>query len=63
MNKEIKTEFQNGIESINKLITTMYPEINKTQLHLIDAEVKNIVRETIINIGNNISALTNDITI
>ena len=63
MNQEIKTDFQNGIERINKLITLIYPEIDKTHLHLIDAEVKSIVRETIINIGNNISALTNDITL
>lgn len=62
MNQEVKTDFQNGIERINKLIISVYPEIDKTLIDLIDAEVISIVRQTILNIGNNINSLTKEIT-
>ena len=60
--EEIQKDYQDGIKRLNDLIKVIQPTISDRDIQFIDNEVKSIVRQTILNIGNHTTRLTQQIT-
>jgi len=60
--EEIQKDYQDGIKRLNDLIKVIQPTISDRDIQFIDNEVKSIVRQTILNIGNHTNRLTQHIT-
>lgn len=60
--EEIQRDYQDGIDRLTNVLKKIIPEISDLQVHVINNEVKAIVRQTVINIGNHTTRLTSNIT-
>lgn len=60
--EEVQKDYRDGIKRLNDLLKVMIPDITDLNITMIDNEVKSIVRQTILNIGNHTNGLTQQIT-